>query len=196
MPVEILGPAPISARPVVVVGGPTGPFGGPSGPSGPSGPTGVTGPTGMRGQTGADGTSSTVTGPTGAGGPTGYTGAAGFAMTGNTGSTGMTGPTGRDGETGPTGPVGVVAFTGATGAGPTGYIAINNVLIAWGLTSASPPGGGIGFPATFLIAPAVVIGSSGPTGAFPSVSSRSTIGFNLSVNTGPVDVSWMAIGPK
>jgi hypothetical protein len=116
-------------------------------------------------------------------------------MTGNTGPAGETGPTGRDGETGPTGTISMT-FTGATGAGPTGYVAFNNVLLAWGITSAFPPGGGVGFPIAYSTAPVVTLGVSGPTGTFPLVISRSTIGFNLSVNTGPVDVMWMAAGTK
>jgi hypothetical protein len=118
---------------------------------------------------------------------------AGFAMTGNTGATGVSGPTG---QTGPTGPTGSITFTGATGAGPTGYVAFNNILLAWGITSAAAPGGGVGFPIAFSTAPVVTTGVSGPTGTFPLVTSRSTIGFNLSVNTGPVDVMWMAVGTK
>jgi hypothetical protein len=120
------------------------------------------------------------------------TGLAGFAMTGNTGPTGDTGPTGPTGNTGPTGPI---TFTGATGAGPTGYAAFNNILLAWGITSATAPGGGIGFPVAFSTAPVVTLGVSGPTGSFPMVTSRSTIGFNLSVNA-TVDVMWQAIGTK
>jgi hypothetical protein len=149
----------------------------------------------MRGQTGEAGAGSSVTGPTGAPGPAGNTGTAGFAMTGNTGSTGPTGPTGVV-ETGPTGPTGPISFTGATGAGPTGYAAFNNVLLAWGITTAAAPGGGVGFPIAYSTAPVVTLGASGPTGTFPMVTTRSTIGFNLSVNTGPVDVMWMAVGTK
>jgi hypothetical protein len=146
----------------------------------------------MRGQTGEQGASSSVPGSTGPVGPTGFTGAAGFALTGATGVTGNTGPTGRTGPTGPTGPI---DFTGATGAGPTGYVAFNNILLAWGITSAAAPGGGIGFPIAFSIAPVVTLGASGPTGSFPMVTTRSTIGFNLSVNA-TVDVMWMAVGTK
>ena len=58
------------------------------------------------------------------------------------------------------------------------------------------PGDVIGFPVSFFASPVVTLGASGPTGAFPLVISRSTIGFNLSVNTGPVDVMWIAVGTK
>lgn len=137
--VTVVSPAPIYARPVVVVGGPTGPAGGPTGPTGNTGPSGApasTGPTGYTGPTGAGATGasgvtgprgltgftgppgSSITGPTGAAstevGPTGPTGA-----TGNTGPTGtLTGPTGPSG--GPTGDTGPTGPTGATGAGTTG----------------------------------------------------------------------------
>lgn len=102
------GPAPVMARPVVVVSGPTGPSGGPTGATGYTGPTGKTGPTGQRGATGPGGTASTVTGPTGRVGTTGSTGPQGSSFTGPTGVTGPDGATGPDG--GPTG------FTGPTGA--------------------------------------------------------------------------------
>lgn len=99
MTVTVNQPAPVSALPVVVVGGATGPSGGPTGPTGNTGPTGAVSPTGN-------------TGPTGPG-PTGPTGNQG--LTGPSGPTGMTGP--PNGPTGPQGPVG----TGVTGPiGPTG----------------------------------------------------------------------------
>jgi hypothetical protein len=90
-------PAEIMARPVVVIGGPTGPAGAPTGSTGPTGPagtasttgaTGATGPTGQFG-TGPTGASSKVTGPTGRTGPAGSPGATG--MQGPTGSTGTLG---------------------------------------------------------------------------------------------------------
>lgn len=143
--VQIVQPAPIMARPVVVVVGPTGPSGGPTGAtgntgptgasaaqgatgytgptgSGPTGATGVTGPRGLTGFTGPVGNN----GPTGAGsavagptGPTGNTGPTGSALTGPTGNTGpspgSTGPTGPTGPTGNTGPTGPTGATGATG---------------------------------------------------------------------------------
>jgi hypothetical protein len=125
------------------------------------------------------------------------TGMAGFAMTGNTGATGVTGPTGQTGAsvTGPTGSA-VMTFSGASGgSGPTGYMSFNNFLFAWGMTSAAAPGGGVAFPVAFFTAPVITLGASGPTGAFPHVVSRSTIGFNLGVNA-TVDVMWMAVGTK
>lgn len=97
MTVQSQIPAPITAQPVVVVGGPTGPSGGPTGNTGPTGSMGLTGPTAATGRTG----------PTGNTGPTGVTGAGAF-----TGPTGYTGPPGSLGQTGPTGPVaGAVATT-------------------------------------------------------------------------------------
>jgi hypothetical protein len=116
-------------------------------------------------------------------------------MTGGTGVTGNTGATGPTGRTGPTGPV---ASTGATGsAGPTGYVAFNNILIAWGATTvAGAPGAAIGFPVAYETAPVVTLGYSGPTGTYPTVVSRSTIGFSVGVNTGPADIFWHAIGSK
>jgi len=147
----------------------------------------------MRGQTGAQGADSTTTGPTGAVGPTGFTGTAGFALTGATGVTGNTGPTGPTGNTGPTGPV---KSTGATGTpGPTGYVMFNNILFAWGATTiAGAPGGAIGFPVAYGTAPVITLGYSGPTGTYPTVVSRSTIGFSVGVNTGPADIFWQAMG--
>lgn len=141
MTVQVIEPAPIYARPVVVVGGPTGPSGGPTGATGPTGntgpsglsPTGATGPTG-GGTTGPTGATS-ATGPTGFTGPPGNAGPTGLAATGVTGATGSTGPIGTGptgatgvtgntgpsgGPTGPTGPTGSVGLTGATGAGATG----------------------------------------------------------------------------
>lgn len=143
--VTVVSPAPIYARPVVVVGGPTGTAGGPTGPTGNTGPSGApasTGPTGYTGPTGAGSTG--VTGATGPRGLTGYTGPPGNSVTGPTGSastepgltgpTGMTGfgatgptgatgdpggPTGPTGVTGPTGPTGPTGITGATGSGAT-----------------------------------------------------------------------------
>lgn len=135
MSVSVVSPAPISARPVVVVGGPTGPSGGPTGatgvtgatgpsgiastgPTGPlgTGPTGRTGPTGPSGVTGFTGPpGNSVTGPTGLS-ATGTTGPTGPGLTGPTGATGVSGPTGPNG--GPTGPTGNTGPTGRTG--PTG----------------------------------------------------------------------------
>lgn len=124
MPVAQNVPSPVSALPVVVVGGPTGPSGGPTGATG----VGATGPTGgfATGPTGATGFG--ATGPTGPKSDTGPTGLAG--PPGNvapTGATGVTGPTGFGGGVGSTGPTGATGFgaTGNTGpgggpSGPTG----------------------------------------------------------------------------
>lgn len=126
MTIEVIGPAQVTARPVVVVGGPTGPSGtagGPTGGTGPTGasPTGNTGPTGYTGFTGPTGRTGPtgVTGFTGFTGPPGNPGPTGLSATGTTGPTGFTGPlaTGPTGIAGPTGP-----FGGPTGVtGPTGY---------------------------------------------------------------------------
>lgn len=134
MTVQVQAPAPIYARPVVVVGGPTGPSGGPTGTTGATGPTGKAAPSGATGSTGPTGTGPTgvtgTTGATGATGPfgppgnagptglsavgtTGPTGASGLGPSGPTGKTGPTGPSG--GPTGPTGPTGVTGNTGPTG---------------------------------------------------------------------------------
>jgi hypothetical protein len=96
-------PAPIMARPVAVVGGPTGPSGGPTGPTGAQGSASVTGATGYTGPTGVIGYT----------GPTGSPGAGAF-----TGPTGMTGPPGIGSPStvvGPTGPAGVPGATGSIG---------------------------------------------------------------------------------
>lgn len=137
MTVIVNSPAPIYARPVVVVGGPTGPSGGPTGPTGNTGPSGAPASTGSTGPTGPSGAG--ATGPTGVSGPrglTGYTGPPGNSVTGPTGSAstapGLTGPTGMTGfgatgptgvtgpSAGPTGPTGITGPTGATGSGTTG----------------------------------------------------------------------------
>lgn len=115
-------PAPITARPVVVVGGPTGPFGGPTGPTGPQGAISVPGPTGTQGALGPTGN----TGPTGPPGIGAFTGPQG--MTGPPGSGGI-GPAGPTGNTGPQGSVGTLTvdytYSSATlsgiGTTPTAY---------------------------------------------------------------------------
>lgn len=143
MTIEIIAPAPVFARPVVVVGGPTGPAGGPTGTTGPTGSTGATAATGSTGPTGATGAGATgpsgVTGPrglTGFTGPPGNPGPTGLSAVGTTGPTGplgtgptggtgaaLTGPTGPNG--GPTGPTGITGSTGNTGA--TGPAQIANL---------------------------------------------------------------------
>lgn len=136
--VQVIEPAAIMARPVVVVGGPTGPSGGPTGDTGPTGPSGAAAATGATGNTGPTGLGATgptgVTGPrgqTGYSGPPGSQGPTGLAATGVTGPTGETGPLGTGptgpsgdtgpsgGPTGPTGPTGVTGNTGATGPAQT-----------------------------------------------------------------------------
>lgn len=138
MPITILAPAEVFARPVVVSVGPTGPSGAPTGVTGNTGPTGAPAATGTTGPTGATGFGATgptgrfgVTGPTGFTGPpapgaTGPTGKASSIIgpTGSTGATGVTGPQGLTGPsgapTGPTGSTGVTGYTGSTGAtGPS-----------------------------------------------------------------------------
>lgn len=143
MTVTVNSPAPISARPVVVVGGPTGPAGG---PTGATGATGRTGPTGAAAATGATGpTGLGATGPTGASGRTGPTGASG--PPGNQGPTGLA----ATGVTGPTGPTGV---TGATGAltGPTGSTGPSGGPTGntgpTGITGATGPGAVVGLEVT------------------------------------------------
>lgn len=134
MSISIQAPAPVYARPVVVVVGPTGPSGGPTGVTGNTGPTGMAAATGTTGPTGATGGGATgpsgftgprgqtgFTGPPGNPGPTGLsavgttgpTGASGLGPTGPTGFTGVTGPNG--GPTGPTGSTGNTGNTGSTG---------------------------------------------------------------------------------
>lgn len=81
MTVEVNGPAPVMAQPVVVVNGATGPTGPSPGSTGATGPTGPTGSTGVVGQTG----------PTGLGFAFSYAGA-GNAVTGISGP--VTGPSG------------------------------------------------------------------------------------------------------
>jgi hypothetical protein len=113
-------PAPIMAKPVVVVGGATGPSGGPTGPTGPQGlqgSQGVIGPTGL-------------TGPLGPTGSTGATGAGAFTgPTGFTGPPGSFGGTGSIGATGPTGPVGVFQSGSAALASPTGPMGTTPLMI-------------------------------------------------------------------
>lgn len=182
MAVEVVAPAPVAARPVVVIGGPTGPAGGPTGGTGPTGhtgapaatgttgPTGATGPTGRGAtgpaSTGATGPSGPPGGPTGSQGDTGPTGVAGSAS--NTGATGHTGPTG---STGFTGPVGTAANTGATGpsgpSGPTGKTGPAGTAANTGATGPTgitgPTGAGATGP-TGLPGSATNTGATGPTG--------------------------------
>ena len=105
-------PAPIMAKPVVVIGGPTGPSGGPTGPTGAPGPAATIGPQGPPGPTGSIGTGPTgPQGHTGTDGPQGSTG-----PPGSFGGAGYTGPTGSQGAPGVSG----MGFKTAIGAGPYG----------------------------------------------------------------------------
>lgn len=97
MAVQVNGPAPVAAQPVVVVGGPTGPTGPGVGSTGATGPTGNAGNTGFIGQTG----------------PTGYGFNLSFAGVGNA-VTGISGP-----NTGPSG-VHTQVQTWLTLTGPSG----------------------------------------------------------------------------
>lgn len=179
MTITVNSPAPIYARPVVVVGGPTGPSGGPTGATGNTGPSGApaaTGPTGFTGPTGAG-----ATGPSGVTGPrglTGFTGPAGNSITGPTGDasteigpTGATGPTGFGGTggTGPTGPnggpSGPTGNTGPTGTtGPTGRTGPTGNVGLTGPTGFTGPSGG----------PTGNTGNTGPTGATGSTGAGAT----------------------
>lgn len=162
MTVQVIEPAPIMARPVVVVGGATGPSGGPTGATGATGSTGRTGPTGLSptGPTGLGATGPTgptaatgATGPFGPPGNQGPTGQSAVGTTGNTGPTGPlgTGPTGSTGNTGPsggpTGPTGPTGRTGATGAtGPSQTLGIEVVIDGQGSVIATGLGPWIEVP--------------------------------------------------
>lgn len=131
MSTQVSFPAQIMAKPVVVIGGPTGPAGGPTGVVGPSGPTGgqgVTGPTGHTGPTGLG-----VTGPQGEGAFTGPTGNTGPPGSGAPGAMGVTGPTGAPGES-------VVAAGRTNQASNTyGPYGTSPTSIGWGnITSYTP----------------------------------------------------------
>lgn len=190
MTVLVQGPARVMARPIVIASGLTGPSGGPTGATGNTGPTG---PTGSAGPSGPTGTASVVTGPTGTtgySGPTGYTGPRG--LSGPTGPTGRVGPTGT-GDTGPTGPTGNL-WTGATGAGPTGSMSFGNFIHQWGMGTLTTGGATLAFPTPYIdAAPSVVCGCSGPTGAFPVITSVSKVGFAVTSNAG-CQLMWHASG--
>jgi Collagen triple helix repeat (20 copies) len=208
MTVQVQAPAPVYARPVVVVVGPTGPSGGPTGPTGSTGPSGLSA-TGLTGPTGPQGGGATgPTGNTGPRGQTGFTGPPGNSVTGSTGAastvTGPTGPigptgvsgsatnTGATGNTGPTGAPGSATNTGATG--PAG---------AAGVTGPTGPTGNTG--PTGTAGSATNTGATGPTGAssagsglyasqMSSVPSASSTGFNTWINQGSSTVSDTAVG--
>lgn len=165
----VYGPAPIYARPIVVVPGQTGPTGPPTGLTGSPGSTGPTGPTGLLGFTGNTGAASVVTGPTG--------------PVAKTGATGPPGNAGATGNTGPTGPVGASAI-GATGAG-TGFAQIGNLVWNWGQVATNHTGITTSFVSPYTNSPPVVTlgqGYSGPTG--PYVKSVSLTGVLILCNTG------------
>jgi hypothetical protein len=175
----VYGPAPVVARPVVIVPGQTGPTGPSQGPTGNTGPTGAgnfTGPTGPLGLTGATGNSSTVTGPTGR---TGFTG-----PPGNAGSTGNTGPTGA-----------TISVQGTTGGG-TGWARAGNVVWNWGSLAVNHTGVTAVFGQGYTdAAPSVTLGQgfSGPTGVF--VVATSTAAAALRCATGVSGtVFWQALG--
>lgn len=126
-------PAPIMARPVVVVGGPTGPSNGPTGTRGATGPAGGLGPTGAIGALGG-------TGPTGA---TGLQGAGAF-----TGPTGATGPPGTGSPSTIPGPTGATGLQGSAGSpqaatnfvnSPTGNVSTAEVHMGLGANFSITP---------------------------------------------------------
>jgi len=184
MPALIYGPAPIYARPIVVVPGTTGPTGPLGGPTGPIGNTGVTGPTGIQGPTGYTGASSNVTGPTGSAGRTGFTG-----PPGNGGITG---------NTAPTGPVGAV-ISGSTGAGSlgaSGFARLGNIVINWASIAVNHTGVTAVFPQAYTDGlPSVVLGQgyTGPTGTASYAISLTAVALKCSTGvSGQVD--YIAIG--
>jgi hypothetical protein len=189
-------PAPIMAKPVVVISGHTGPSGGPTGPTGSIGPVGGVGVMGPAGQTG----------PTGIG-PTGPTGIGAFTgPTGNTGPGGSPGPTGSVGSTGPQGPAGsyhsgsrkVVSPTGGFGTTPT-FLGLNFTIqpiesskmmgIAAGVALNSTGGGGaVNITAYYGIGTPPVAGDTsngGTTAAFGltqhifTTSNTTQVGFTI-----------------
>lgn len=170
MTVQVQAPAPVYARPVVVVVGPTGPSGAPTGPTGNTGPTGAPAATGTTGATGPTGSGPTgVTGNTGPRGQTGFTG-----PPGNQGPTGLN-ATGADGATGPTGltgfgatgPTGISGPTGPLGTGPTGFGAT-------GPTGNTGPNGG----------PTGPTGNTGPTGITGATGPAQVAGLNFTIDGG------------
>lgn len=181
MTVSVNGPAPISARPVVVAGGFTGPTGPTPGSTGPTGASGLTGNTGATGPLG--------TGPTGPVG-SGYTG-----VTGNTGFTGPPGSsvTGASGPTGPTGNTGP-ALSPETLTGPTGgYFAVGGIGINWGLVNATNAGVTSAFNYSYYNVPFATLGVSGPTGAW--IKAIDVNGIEIATPTGATGiVNYITIG--
>lgn len=185
MAVFVNSAAPVVARPVVIVSGPTGPTGPAVGPTGNTGPTGtLTGPTGYTGNTGHTGASSVVTGPTGAVGPSGLVGPPGNSVTGTTGQTGPIGPTGPS-----------LLLQGVTGSG-SGSWQSGNLIFNWGSIPCNHTGVTAFFVTSYVNnAPVVVISNNftGPTGSF--VVAASTIGVALRCSTGVSGpVSYHAMG--
>jgi len=172
MSIENYGPAPIYARPFVMVDmtGATGPT---SGMTGPTGPTGYTGPTGGTGFTGPTGIS-TLTGPTG---PTGY------------------GPTGA---IGPPGPVSTLPCV----VGVTGYIELPGstatLYLQWGpCTALYPYGSPITFPTPFPNGClSVVISPFASGGGIPTVSAAGfePYGFMAVTSGVAVQCTYIALG--
>lgn len=186
--------APVTAYPIVLLGGPTGPSGGPTGATGATGAaaTGATGPTGRTGPTGPIGT-----GPTGATAATGVTGATGYTGPPGSSLTGSTGPTGATGVTGPTGPT--ASTSGATGTispGAYGHLTLGNLKINWGAVNGVTGGAVFNFDTTYVDqVPIVTLGWTGPTGAAPYVSALTTGAVTIKTQNGPLSyVSWIAIG--
>lgn len=184
---NVIGPAQVYARPVVVPVIPTGPTGytGPSpGSTGPTGATGAgpTGPTGPSGQLGPTGPVSTVTGPTGR---TGFTGPPGA---GPTGSTGPVGPAGTP----------VVGSTGAGGSplGPSGSLQFGNVVFNWASIVVNHLGVTAVFPVGYADGPPSVTlgrGYTGPTGAAAVSVSKSGV-FILCATGASGIVDYLAVG--
>ena len=180
MPVYQAVPSPVSALPIILLGGPTGATGPSPGSTGPTGPTGFTGPlgtgpTGPTGLQGPSGSNSTATGPTGNTGP--------FGPPGNsvTGPAGPIGPTGTVGPTGPlgTGPTGITGPTG-TLTGPTGP----SVTGPTGPSGSTGPSGG----------PTGPTGNTGPTGITGPIGTGPT-GATGAGGTGPTGNTGPSGGP-
>jgi collagen type I alpha len=170
-------PAPIMARPVVVVSGSTGPAGGPQGATGPVGPTGVTGSTGALGLSGSTGPTG-ATGSPGVGAFTGPTGITGPPGAGLPGPTGYTGPTGMAGAASP--------FNFATFA-PTDPVGnVSTVEKAMGLACAYTPS----FSGRcFLICAGIALNSSGP-------GNGTTIQLKYGTGTAPVNGATAGLGTR
>jgi len=188
MPALVYGPAPIYARPIVVVPGSTGPTGPSQGPTGNTGPTGAgnfTGPTGPFGPTGATGAASTITGPTGR---TGFTG-----PPGNAGSTGVSGPTGPTGYTGAPNVIGTTAGVGSVSA-----FQIANLIINYGqVTNAADSGTTVTFAIPYVDNPpylALARGHSGNTGSFFTAVTKTNATLWQGTGANNTVLHWHALG--